>query len=67
MLKQSDKKLAFFQLFNQRYRDTRALPITLNDIIQFLKENLFEEFEPLFLKDFLFKEEDLIAFLVRQF
>jgi len=68
-LRQSSKKAPFFQLFLNKkkyfFKKTISL-ITLNGLRKFLKEHLFEDFQPDFLNNFDPEWTKTICFLVKK-
>jgi hypothetical protein len=57
--------LPFLQLFKPRYDDqNKLLPIGFTDVKKFLQDNLFQEFEPVFLNELDIDPAELSDFLV---
>ena len=66
-LRHSDKKLPFLQLFKPRYdAQNKLLPIGFTDVKKFLQDNLFQEFEPVFLNELDIDPAELSDFLVEK-
>lgn len=59
-LRRSDKKYPFLQLFKPRHSEH----IMFSDIKRFLQENLFEEFNPVFLNELDLDQKKLKDFMV---